>query len=283
MTAPSADLLRAAGAVADNPADAAAVARALGIPGLSRQEHTELFVLNCPPYASVFLGPDGALGGEGADRVAGFWRAMGLTPPAEPDHLAALLSLYAGLGEAARQVRRPATAAMLARSRAALFWEHLWPWLPAYLDAVTDLAIPAASAWSALTRAAIAAEAGQHLAPATLPLAQRTAPTAVSADDPGTLARALLVPVRSGIILTRSRLAAAADGTGTGYRIGERRYALQAMLDQDPAATLRWLARESARWADRHAGRPGPGLASRWWSRRARRTARVLTGLAARA
>ena len=43
----------------------------------SDAEHTEVFVLNCPPYASVYLGPDGALGGEGADRAAGFWRASG--------------------------------------------------------------------------------------------------------------------------------------------------------------------------------------------------------------
>jgi hypothetical protein len=283
MTGTSFELLRAAGAVADNPADAAAVSRALGLPGLNPHEHTQVFMLNCPPYASVFLGPDGALGGEGTDRVAGFWRAIGLSPPAEPDHLTALLSLYAGLGEAAAQIRRPATAAMLARSSAALFWEHLWPWLPAYLDAVTDLAIPAASAWAALTAAAIAAEAGRHTAPATLPLAQRAAPAAASAGDPSGLITALLVPVRSGIILTRSRLAAAASDTATGYRIGERQYALEAMLAQDPPATLHWLTQESAKWAVRHASRADPGPASRWWSQRARCTARVLTGLAGQA
>ncbi len=283
MTAASFELLRAAGAVADNPADAGAVSRALGIPVLSPHEHTEVFMLNCPPYASVFLGPDGALGGEGADRVAGFWRAIGLTPPAEPDHLTALLSLYAGLGEAAAQVHRPATATMLARARAALFWEHLWPWLPAYLDAVTDLAIPAASAWAALTSAAITAEAGRYRAPAALPLAQRAAPAAPAAGEPGELVTALLMPVRSGIILTRRRLAAAAGDTGTGYRIGERRYALQAMLAQDPAQTLQWLARESEQWAIRHAGRADPGPASQWWSHRAGRTAWLLTELAGQA
>lgn len=61
-------------------------------------------MLNCPRYASVYLGPDGALGGEGTDRAAGFWRAIGITPPAEPDHLTALLSLY---GDAAAGTRRP--------------------------------------------------------------------------------------------------------------------------------------------------------------------------------
>src|SRR5581483_7889566 len=76
------ELLRALGAVADSPAAARAVAAALGLDPVSDDEHTEAFVLNCPPYAAVYLGPDGALGGEGADRAAGFWRALGLTPPA---------------------------------------------------------------------------------------------------------------------------------------------------------------------------------------------------------
>jgi TorA maturation chaperone TorD len=152
------ELLRALGAVAGSPADARTAAAALGLGAASVAEHTDVFVLNCPPFASVYLGPDGALGGEGADRAAGFWRAIGLIPPVEPDHLTALLSLYASLGEAAGETRRPATAAALARSQAALFWEHLWPWLPAYLDAVTDLGAPALTGWAQLTRRSIAAE-----------------------------------------------------------------------------------------------------------------------------
>src|SRR5581483_10798351 len=95
------ELLRALGAMADSPVAARAVAAPLGLDPVGDDEHTEAFVLNCPPYAAVYLGPDGALGGEGADRAAGFWRALGLTPPAEPDHLTALLALYASLGEAA--------------------------------------------------------------------------------------------------------------------------------------------------------------------------------------
>jgi TorA maturation chaperone TorD len=148
------ELLRALGAVADSPAAARAVADPLGLAPVSDAEHTEVFVLNCPPYASVYLGPDGALGGEGADRAAGFWRALAITPPAEPDHLTALLALYASLGEAAAQAGQPATARALARSRLSLFREHLWPWLPAYLDAVADLGVPTLTAWAGLTRRA---------------------------------------------------------------------------------------------------------------------------------
>ena len=271
------ELLRALGAVADDPLSARAAAGALGLAPASAAEHTEVFVLNCPPYASVYLGPDGALGGEGADRAAGFWRALGLTPPAEPDHLTALLSLYASLGEAAAETCRPATAAALARSQAALFAEHLSPWLPGYLDAVSDLGLACLTPWAELARRALAAEASTHPAPVRLPLALRAAPPgAVPGDPVRDLTGALTTPVRSGIVLTRRRLAAGAGEAGVGHRIGERRYTLRAMLEQDPAATLDWLGHEARRWQQRHAARAAGDAVSAWWAARAAGTARVL-------
>jgi hypothetical protein len=279
------ELLRALGAVADSPANALVAGRALGLPGLDARQHTDAFIMNCPPYASVYLGPDGALGGEGADRVAGFWRAIGVAPPAEPDHLTALLSLYASLGEACAVARGPATASTLARTRAALLREHLWPWLPGYLDAMSGLGVPALTAWARLTRMAIAAEAGAHhgteSAAGRLPLALRTAPGPPEAGDGlSGIAGALVTPVRSGIVLTRHCLAAGAGQAGVGYRIGERRFALRAMLEQDPAAALTWLSRESGRWARRHARRAPSDAVTRWWAARAARTERLLRQLA---
>ncbi|MGE5136110.1 MAG: molecular chaperone TorD family protein [Gemmatimonadota bacterium] len=158
MTAARWELLRALGAVADAPAAAATACAALGLPAPGAAEHTEVFVLNCPPYAAVYLGAEGGLGGEAADRVAGFWRAAGLVPPAEPDHLTALLSLYASLAEAAAGAGRPGTAGAFARARAALLTEHLWPWLPGYLDAVAGLGTPALARWAELAAAALHAE-----------------------------------------------------------------------------------------------------------------------------
>ena len=211
------ELLRALGAVADSPAAARAVAAPLGLAPLTDAEHTDVFVLNCPPYASVYLGPDGALGGEGADRAAGFWRAIAVSPPAEPDHLTALLALYASLGEAAAEARRPATRQALTRSRQGLFAEHLWPWLPAYLDAVAELAVPALTAWAELARRAMAAEFSAQPAWPRLPLALRAAPGDIG--EGRRLVDALTTPVRSGIIVTRRRLAAGAGkpawGTGS--------------------------------------------------------------------
>ena len=300
------ELLRALGAVADTPAAARAAGQPLGLPVVSDAEHTTVFVLNCPPYAAVYLGPDGALGGEGADRVAGFWRALGITPPAEPDHLAALLGLYAQLGEAADGATRPATAYALARSRAVLLAEHLWPWLPGYLDAAAALDAPALAAWARLAQRALAAEyaecatgyarsdvtgsdvtgpgatgpgASGPAPEARLPLALRAAPAGLTAEGRiGDLTAALTTPVRSGMILTRHRLAAGAGQAAVGHRIGERRFTLRAMLEQDPAATLGWLAGEARRWQARHASRPG--ATSRWWAARAGQTAALLASSA---
>jgi hypothetical protein len=267
------ELLRALGAVPDSPAAARCVGPALGLDPVSDAEHTEAFVLNCPPYAAIYLGPQGAIGGEGADRVAGFWRAIGITPPPEPDHLAALLGLYARLGEAAAGARRPVTAAALAQSRAVLFWEHLWPWLPAYLDAVADLAVPPLTTWTDLVRRAIAADYHTQPPCPRRPLALREAPPPA---DPGDLVELLTIPVRSGVILTRRRLAEGAGRAGVGFRIGERRFALRAMLEQDPRATVAWLADEAGRWQQRHHDRVPGDQVTAWWAARAARTAQVL-------
>ena len=291
MTVSSArwELLRALGAVAGDPADAATACAALGWAGPTGAEHTEAFVLNCPPYASVYLGAEGGLGGDAADRAAGFWRAIGVTPPAEPDHLAALLGLYASLGEAAGETRTAATSDALTRARHALFWEHLWSWLPGYLAAVTDLGIPGLVCWARLTGRVLLAERGAHPG-GWLPLALRAAPPApagpAGAAGLGGLGGlddrldVLTCPVRSGFILTRRGLADGADAAGAGHRIGERRFTLRALLDQAPAETFGWLAGEATRWARRHAGdedgRTGRDIVQAWWARRAGHTARIM-------
>lgn len=277
------ELLRALGAIADTPAAARVACGPLGLEPVSPAEHTTAFVLNCAPYASVYLGPDGALGGEGADRAAGFWRAAGLTPPAEPDHLSALLSLYASLSEAAAQARLARTASALSRAQAALFHEHLASWLPGYLDAVASLRLPALSAWARLTQRALAAEHRTLPPPDRLPLALRAAPAPPGPDGRlADLTGALTTPVRSGLIITRHELSAGARAAGVGYRIGERRFALRAMLEQDPAATLAWIAREAARWERSHAARAGAYPACRWWAGRAGTTARLARTAACR-
>jgi hypothetical protein len=160
-----------------------------------------------------------------------------------------------------------------------LFWEHLWPWLPAYLDAVADLAVPSLTKWAGLVRRVVAAEFSALPPCPRHPLALREAPPGARPGlGPGDLVELLTVPVRSGLVLSRRRLAQGAGRAGVGFRIGERRFALRAMLEQDPRATLAFLADEADRWQQRHRERvPGDDVTG-WWAARAARTGQVLRG-----
>lgn len=278
------ELLRALGAALVTPPPGnQCVAEALGLPVLSGVDHTDAFVLTAPPHAAIHLGPEGKLGGEGLDRVAGFWRALGLVAPEDADHLGVLLMLYAELGEAETAASDERRRSQLYRARVALLHEHLWSWAPGYLAAVMALDIPSVSAWAGLTLATLLAEATEIDPPEVLPLALRTAPAGLQPSDSfDELLDAMVTPARSGIILTRRDLAQTAGALGVGYRQGERRYTLKAMLEQDKPATVRWLASHARTWSQQHrAGDCGwPCDPSGWWSARAEATAAVLYAMA---
>ena len=283
----SAELLRALGSVqASPPPYCEPVLTALGLPAPTSAEHTGVFVLSVPPHAAIHLSAEGKLGGEGLDRVAGFWRAIGLTPPPDADQLGVLLMLYAELSEAEVAARTAVTRERLRHARVTLLREHLWSWAPGYLTAVGGVAGPTLAAWADLTLRALHREARSPVASRTtaLPAALRAAPLPIrSGDSRDQLLDSLVAPVRSGILLTREDLREAAAAAGLGYRVGERRYTLAAMLDQDPSATLGWLRDHAEMWARAHAGQPpvtGPDP-RRWWARRATATARALGQLQA--
>src|SRR5205807_572327 len=91
------ELFRALAALAEPPGpEQVRIGAVLGLPGApDPAQYTEVFLFQLYPYAAVHAGAEGMLGGEAQDRVAGFWRALERTPPAEPDHLTSLLALYA--------------------------------------------------------------------------------------------------------------------------------------------------------------------------------------------
>lgn len=278
------ELLRALGAVTlVSPPDTDHLAEALGLAPWSGVDHTRALVLGLPPHAAIYLGPEGKLGGEGADRVAGVWRALGMVPPADADHLGSILALYSELGDAAGVVDSEAARRELGRIRATVLWEHLWPWVPAYLDAVSETEAPLRP-WAQLLDRALRREAEVTPGASVLPLALRAAPPPLDADTPyPDLLDALVAPVRCGFLLTHADLAAAAHALDVGLRRGERRFVLDAMLQQDAAGGLRWLAAHARRWADRHRRRP-PVTAdpSAWWASRAAATAALLADMARR-
>ena len=157
-----AELLRALGSVPGSPPPyCQPVLAALGLPPLTAAEHTAAFVLTAPPHAAIHLGSEGKLGGEGLDRVAGFWRAIGLAPPADADNLGVLLMLYAELAEAGTAARSELTRQRLTHARAALLREHLWSWAPGYLAALSHLAVRRAGHLGRAD-AACAAPGGQY-------------------------------------------------------------------------------------------------------------------------
>lgn len=269
------ELFRALGALAEPPSEELGpIAQALGLGGRpTSAEHAELFQLNLYPYASVHLGDEGMLGGEARDRVAGFWRALGLTPPPEPDHLTSLLGLYATVVEsgAPGEVRR------------ALLWEHLLPWLPAWLEKAKEIAPPFYRDWAQLLEAALVAEAEKLPADELIPLQLRQSSPLADPRREGLepFVTSLLASARSGMVLVRADLARAGRELGLGLRLGERRFVLRALLGQDAPGTLRWLAREATHWSARHR-RLAPAFrpVGQIWADRADRAAALLEELA---
>ncbi len=274
-----ADLLRTLGVFAEPPGpESRRLADPLGVPTPTGAEWTEAFTVQLVPHAAIYLGPEGMLGGEAAQRVAGFWRALHVPVPADPDHLTTLLGLYASLIDA--QASEPAAArrVLLGHARTALLHEHLLSWLLAYTHAMGDVAPPPYAAWTRLLREAIRGEAAELGPPQRLPAHLHAAPPPATADDSlDSILEHLLCPARSGLILSRGHLAALAHHAELGLRLGDRRRVLRALIEQDPAAALRMLADQARGWATRHrADTPLAGPIATHWADRATATAALL-------
>ena len=297
-TAPPTELLRALAVLAEPPGpEHTRVAESVGLadpvgfagpagPGAQESprrsptasEHGDVFLFQLYPYASVHVGAEGMMGGTARDRVAGFWGALGRTPPAEPDHLSALLALYASLCE------EQGRAVLLEHSRAALLHEHIAPWLPHYLARVQELAPGFYLRWAALLSGILEAEADRAGPAERLPLHLREAPPLPDprVDGGDAFLAGLLATVRTGVMLTRADLASVAGALDLGLRAGERKYALTSLLGQDPGGVLSALAAEARRQSEMHAGRAGRwGVTADFLATRARTAAELLEQLAA--
>lgn len=275
-------LVRALASIVAGPGPATAtVAAALELPSAPTPgEHTELFDLQCYPYASVHLGDEGQLGGEARDRVAGFLRALEVVPPPEPDHLAVLLDAYASLMELDEDGSERA-----GHARRVLLHEHLASWVGRHLERVRELAPPSLAAWAEVSVTVLAEESArighaEHLAPALAAAAELPDPRRDGAARD--FLAALLAPARSGLVLARADLSRSAAELGLGARIGERAYALRAMLAQDGSAVLHWLSGEARRQADALTATRaiGGAVVADWWHARLATSAELLAALA---
>ncbi|HEY0078340.1 MAG TPA: molecular chaperone TorD family protein [Pyrinomonadaceae bacterium] len=280
------ELFRALAVLAEPPSEQVApLAEALDLGALPEaSEYTELFVFQLYPYASVYLGAEGMLGGEARDRVAGFWRALGQTPPPEPDHLSVMLALYARLSDFEEREGDARRRESWRHARRAFLWEHLLSWLPVYLKKLSEVASPFYRGWGELLTRALLEESKTLEMQTPLPMALRDGrrladPRSAEADE---FRQTLLSPARSGMILTRSDLARAARKLGLGLRAGERKFVLQSLFDQDAKAVLGWLRDEATLWTNQHREqRPTLGQIAEAWEERARSSATLLAELEA--
>jgi TorA maturation chaperone TorD len=280
------ELLRALGTFAEQPREEhARLSQILDLPRApDAAAYTDLFAFQLYPYASVYLGREGMLGGAARDQVAGFWRALKLVPPPEPDHLTTLLALYCNIAEREHTEPDDARRLLWTRARHTLLNEHLISWLPPYLQRVREISDEAYTRWAVLLENALA-EASRSAPVWSPPPSLRDAPAFQEShdDDLDTIVSALLAPARSGIILVRSDLERAAQELGLGLRAGERRFAVRALLQQDPARVLAWLSGEASRQADIHVTRKDFPNIRTWWSERARNCSFTLEAMAGRA
>ena len=273
------ELFRALGCLLEEPSAAnARFCELLDLgPPPTPAEHTEVFVLQLYPYASVYLGVGGQLGGEARDHIAGFWRVLGEEPAQEPDHLALLLATYARLLdlESEDSLHRE----QWRHARLAFLSEHLLSWLPVYLDKLEGLDSPFYAGWAKLTREALLTAAQDLPAATSLPLALRSAPALSDprVDGGKAFLSSLLSPVESGWILTRTDLARAAAALELGLRRGERRFQLEVLLGQNDAGMLGWLAEEATAASRRHQALGFPS--GPFWAERAATSATLLSGL----
>lgn len=332
---PPSELLRALGVLAEAPTQRhRRLAGILGLPEPPpREDFTELFLFQVYPYASVYLGPEGMMGGEARERIAGFWRAVGRTPPPDPDHLAALLGLLADVLEEGSGEGQPtggglrisgsadeeeASRLLARRAAQVLLRDHLVSWVPPFLDRVAALGGGFYQQWACILRDTLAAltaaseEAREETLEGTCaevdanpgnasgagaghavndalgdadgaPSDVRDVPGVPDPRESGGMAflEGLFAPARSGVIVTRYDLVALGRTLELGLRVGERRFILNALLDQEPTEVLRALADWIEARREEYAAWPEPWVAERRrWRARAARTEALLTALA---
>jgi TorA maturation chaperone TorD len=278
------ELLRALAVLGEPPKpEHARVAQALGLTeAATNSEYADVFLFQLYPYASVYLGEEGMMGGDACDRVAGFWTALGRVPPSEPDHLSALIALYADLVDDQVSGAGPEGALHQEAARA-LLHEHLSPWVFAYLARLAELGSGFYAAWGALLEEALRDEQAAAPGPTLLPVHLRSVNGITDPRDGGGagFVTSLLAPARAGMIITRADLARLSSSLDLGLRAGERRYALEHLLSVDPEGVLRWLAQEAKRQAEGHGARVGLlGLTASFSQERALETAALCESLA---
>lgn len=244
--------------------------------------HTDLFQFQLYPYASVYLGEEGMLGGDARDRIAGLWRVLELNPPPECDHLTMMLTFLAHLDE--RRESAPSRHRERWRHLHATFLhEHLLTWLPPWLARLRGLAPTFYVQWADLLEQTLREQNTVDPPTIDVPAFMQQTPGIADPRHEGLEAflDSLLTPQRSGLLIVRDDLRRGARYLDLGVRLAERKFVLKGLLMQNAAGVLAWLAEEAETWAARHPKLPlAPPNIAQHWSARATVSSRLLADLA---
>lgn len=279
------EILRALGSLAETPsATQQELCSLLGLgEPASATEYSETFVFELYPFASVYLGHEGKLGGEARDRIAGFWRALDMTPPPEPDHLTVMLAFYTEIYERELRASTRIETDRRRHIRASFLWEHLLSWLPIYLLKMSEAKSLFYRKWGELLSQVLLEEIRAVDHDRALSAHLRQAPPIADPRQGNSkdFLESLLAPVRSGMILLRSDLGRAARELSLASRVGERRFLLETLMSQAPNELLLWLARFSKGTARKYRGLSSsyPDIMN-FWIGQAERTHLLLLDLA---
>ncbi len=182
---------------------AARANRELGLPLADPRElaqaYADVFLLNVPPYGTVFTDPEGELNSLEAQRAAALYESYGYHPlellsVGAPDHLGLCLGFVAHVEETGREMRE--------------FVASLLSWIPVCCLAVQREpsqpfypALASKTCQGLLTRSSI--QPPQHAPSPALQFSNLSSDDEISLHD---LVRFFLTPARCGVFLSRSRL-----------------------------------------------------------------------------
>jgi TorA maturation chaperone TorD len=279
------ELIRALAVFAEPPDEnLSSVAAALGFETLpSTDEYTDIFLFQLVPYASVYLGEEGLLGGEARDRIAGFWRVLNLTPPVEPDHIATMLSLYVNLCQEEEMANGKEQMATFHHARKVFLHEHILSWLPVYLRKLKQIATPFYFRWAEILEEVLIEESKLVGEQETLSIHLSEPLNLIDPREEGfeNFLSSLLAPVRSGMILTRDDFKRTANDLNLGLRMGERKFMLESLFGQDAQRVLNWLSNEAQEWLQWHQSQEEIyGATAEAWAVKANATLKTLKELA---
>ena len=279
------ELIRALGMFCEAPSEEhVRIAKILGFSQTpSRDLYEGIFCRELPPYASEYIDCGANSDGEGLERISGFWRALQRDVPNEPDHLSGLLGLVAYLEELQGYEKEPARALLIRRSRSALLWEHLLPWLPMYLDKVESIGDDTVYGdWARLLTEALVNEY-RSLGPLeSLPIHLTTSSGLPDPRDRGAklFVSSLFCPNKSGFVLLFDDLSELATELGIAPSNKDPRMALEDLLRLAPKETLGALAKLASETHSRLVSKWGSlGEITAYWEARNEESAILLEQL----